>query len=278
MKRAALGALLTVIVAVAGPGSALGAEVHVCWTRWVADLDSATPRQIVLCRIGGEIVVYERVGDVPVVLHPAVGSDDAGECWYWRSVFTGWVLARVDGDRALMRFDPDGPGPGPALADGWVPRCDGEPDTGSAIDAVWEVIRRYEFPTPDVELDPAIGLTGLDSFVEVVPPPPVIESIASPVSGTRIFVEFTIGQVEVDWGDGSVTTAPPLLYEHLGGAPGGVLRHAYGQAGRHRIVVSYDWVARWRIDAGPFLPLVLDPTETIIDHRVDELVGRRMSS
>lgn len=277
MKRVALGALLMAIGFVSATGRAVAAEAHVCWTRWVADSDSATPRQIVLCRIDGEIIIYERVGDVPAVLHPAVGSVGGGECWYWRSAFTGWVLARSDGDSALFRFDPDGPGPGVALADGWVPRCDGEPDTGSAIAAVWEVIGRYEFPVPDVEVDPAIGLAGLDSFVEVEPPAAVTESIASPVSGTRIFVEFTVGQVEVAWGDGSVTSATPLLYEHLGGAPDGVLRHAYGQAGRHRIVVSYDWVARWRIDAGPLLPLQLDPTETIIDHRVDQLVGRRMS-
>ncbi len=280
MRRAgAVCGLVVVLVAVAGAAAVAQAEDYVCWTERIVDDDPQLPRRAVVCRVAGAVTIgFDHPVDAPVVLSPSVASDATGRCWYWTNRETRWTLIRIDGDRALLELNPDGGGPGPAVADAWVRTCDGEPDTGpTPIELVWEVIRSHDFPRPEPVMDPARGLAGLDTFVAIDPPEPVTVTVVSPVTGAVVEAELTVESLRVSWGDGAVSRLAPWLFAAATGAPDGALRHRFERSGIHAITADFDWTVRWRVDRGEWRLLPIAATSTAVSYAVDELVGRRTS-
>ncbi|MFQ5554732.1 MAG: hypothetical protein ACE5GC_05110 [Acidimicrobiia bacterium] len=272
---------VAVVVSLPAPARALAEpdEAYACWMEMVNDGDTLQRRRFVVCRIAGELTdLFEGPGDVPDVLHAAAGSDADGPCWFWSTTDSGWEVVRTDGQSALLRFDPDGRGGTPALADGWVRPCGGEPDEDpDLISLIWEVVRRHRIPTPEVAAEPDIGLTGLDSYVKGRLPSAIEDGAVSPVTGTAVEVVIEVVAVRVDWADGGdATHLPASLFHRMTGWPDGVLAHAYDTAGSYRIEVGYDWVVRWRAGSSGWKQLVLSPTTTPVAYRVDEIVGRRV--
>lgn len=281
MIRAGAGVIgVALALVTVAPGlQAAQIEDYVCWTRSVEADDPEVPRRAVVCRVGGSALIgFDRPVDVPVVLSPAVAADAAGTCWFWINRSTDWVLIRTDGDRALLHYAPDVGGTGPAAADAWVRRCEGEPDTGpTPIELVWEVVRSHDFPRPAFVLDPVRGVTGLETFVSLHPPEPVTVTVVSPVTGAVVEAELVASLVRVEWGDGAASSLIPAPIDTSAPGPGGALRHRYERSGLHTLVVAYHWSARWRVDGGAWRLLPLEPTTAPVAYPVDELVGRRTS-
>jgi hypothetical protein len=254
-------------------------ESYLCWTERREDPARALPRSGVVCRIaGGERLVFEGRPAVPVVLHAAVGYDALGECWYWRSVFTGWVVVRRDGGRAQLRFDSPSDPAGPSIFDAWVRGCDGEPVSDRPpLELVWEVIRSFDFVEPEATIEPSVGMSGLDTFLTVVPPRPEQRRVVSPGTGRRIIVDLRVGGVEVAWGDGAVTAVGAGSFDRLVGHPDGMLRHRYETTRVYPVTVTYRWAVRWRVETGPWQEVLVDPSRAIGSYRVDRAVGRRIA-
>ena len=146
----------------------------------------------------------------------------------------------------------------------------------TSIELVWRVVRRYPAPVPDVEVDPPLSVTGLDTYVATSPPQPLTDSIVSPITGRRISVVLEVPRVTVDWGDGTVDGVAAESLHRLGGHPDGSMRHIYDTRGLYSVVVTYERVARWRIEDGPWQNLAIDPASRVVPLRVDELVARRV--
>ena len=119
--------LLSVCLAVelASPAVASADEVVYCWYEEGGNYGGS---QQLHCRlVGGETVVYRDRGEVPGPLYPAVGDDGDGECWFERSLYTGWESFGINGTLNLLYFNPDGTPGGPLIAAAWFERCAGEP-------------------------------------------------------------------------------------------------------------------------------------------------------
>lgn len=274
MRTVAVAALLVVFgVAASVPASAV--ESYVCWTETRSDADIALPRDVLVCRIaGGELVVFDRPSEAPLVLHPAVARDATGSCWHWRSGFTGWVIVGFVESGVVLRYERSG---GALLYDATFEPCVAEPvGEVSSIELVWRVVRRYAAPVPDVVVDPPISVTGLDTYVVTNPPGPITDSIVSPVTGRRISVVLEVSRVAVSWGDGASEGVIAGSFDRLGGHPDGMLRHIYDERGLYSVTVTYDRVARWRLESGPWHVLDLGPASAVVQLRVDELVTRRV--
>ena len=275
---ATVAVLALVVPGIASAATSDGAERYTCWAAPLPSDDRETPGREVVCRIAGSrLGDFAERSDAPVLLHPAVGSDEAGECWYWSNAPSRWVLVVSDGSTALLRLDVGDPG-GLVVADGWVRACGGEPAPATApIELVWEIVRAFTFPVPAARIDPVVGIAGLATFVALDVPGPVARSVTSPETGSRISVDIAVEAVEVDWGDGG---APSLvargLFPTLDGAPDGTLHHVYEASGRYGITLSYRWEVSWSVDGGPARDLTTAPSPAIVEYPVDELVSRRI--
>ncbi len=217
-----------------------------------------------------------------------VGYDWTGtECWFWTTGATNWVLLSIDGsNNAHLAYDPPG---APAALDTTLPACTSEPETRATdIERVWDIVNRYIHQRPEPALNPAVGLTGLDTHVAVSPPPPVSDSLVSPVTGRILEVEIRVASVWIAWGDGGRDTFSRSLFPRLTGYPDGVARHTYetmtcspaGSGERchpalsaYPLTVGYDWFVRWRVDAGPWSSLGVPDSTATVAYPVDEIVG-----
>jgi hypothetical protein len=265
-------ALLAIALHAAPPASA--DEIAYCWYEGGGNRGGA---QQLHCRlVGGETVVYRDRGEVPGPLYPSVGDDGNGECWFERSVYTGWESFGINGTLNLLYFNPDGVPGGPLIAAAWFERCEGEPTVVEIIfDLVWEVMESFDFVEPDPELNPATGVTGLPTYMAARPPDPVVESIVSPVTGRVVEVEFVVTTVSIEWGDGAETEITPDLYPELVGYPNGDITHTYETSEFVDPVVDYNWRVRFRVDQGPWqLVAGVEPTTWTNPYQVDEIVGR----
>ncbi|MDX1450347.1 MAG: hypothetical protein R3246_14955 [Acidimicrobiia bacterium] len=217
-----------------------------------------------------------------------VGYDGSGqECWFWTSGSTNWVLISIDGsNNAHLAYDPPG---APAALDTTLPACTSEPETReSRLEQVWEVVARYVHERPQPSLNPAVGLTGLETHLAVSPPPPVTETLISPVTGRALDVEIRVVAVGVDWGDGHRDVFGRSLFDRLTGYPDGVARHVYevstcrppGSNNRchpeldaYPLRVAYDWFVRWRVDGESWSVLAVPDSVTTVSYPVDEIVA-----
>lgn len=247
---------------------------------WVAkEFNALTLRyeQITRCRIaGGTTVDYAADTDVPGTLYPATGTDLTGQCWYYTSAVTQYViLARYANGDADIGFDTDPANPGGIVAIGpTMPRCTSEPTpTNDPIADVWEYVLQYIHapPTPDLNPAPGQGVTGLDTYVGV-PVPGVHDATIS--SGlTTLEVHIEVSRVMVEWGDGATDSYPPIP-EILAGYPDGAAVHVYEtKTDGVTVSVSYDWTARWRLVGGAWEFLAVPNTTTTTDYPLAEIVS-----
>lgn len=257
-------------------GTAVAGESYVCW--YVQLTDPVTGKSIpgMRCRIDGVIhepgFPGEGPEDVPLVYD--LGFDDNGECYYRRTgPPSGWVVRGRDG--TLLNFWWD-TGNG-FVGDAWIDQCTSEPVPGQPPrTVVYNVIENYNFVEPQPDIVPnAIGLTGARTFVNVEPPDPFFESIFSPVSGGFIDVEIRVVAVEIEWGDGAVSTIPESQFELFAPHPDGEVGHPWETKDIYTLGVNYQWLARWRVNGGPWQTIVIPDTEWEEPYQVDEVVGRR---
>ena len=178
---------------------------------------------------------------------------------------------------ARLWWSPSGDPAGPYLGDATYRACVSEPTpTPPPITVVWDYLERYPFDVPRPDLAPSTrGITGLPTYVRVVPPDPVSARIASPLGGW-IDIELGVGAVTVDWGERRVSFAPDA-WHLLAGYPDGAVHHTFETRGTHTIVVAYAWSVRWRIGGGVWQPIDVPPTARTTRYPVDEVVGRRTS-
>ena len=278
--RTWLLALLSVAL-LATPGgvpSVEAKEAYVCWYEWVVDQDLNERRQVLRCRINGE-VVQDFPGGPPVVTVPDVGIDAAGVCWFRRTgLWSGWQLVELYANNdGLFWWSPSGDPNGPWIGDGIYRACTSEPvPTPPPIVQVWEVIERYDFVEPDPTVAPnAVGYTGLETYLGVDPPDFFSTTIPSPVGGGNIDIEISVVTVEIDWGDGILVSFGEDQWGLLGGYPDGDVFHLYETKDFYDLSVTYNWFVRWRANGGPWNTIIINPTAWTATYEVDEIVSRR---
>lgn len=268
-------ALLLVLLLPAPP--ALASEFGSCWV--TEEFNPVTLRydNITRCRIaGGTTVDYASDNDVPGILYPATGTDLAGQCWYYTSAVTQYViLAQYANGDAEIGFDNDPANPGGIIAIGpTLPRCTSEPAPAADPFAdAWEYVTQYIHapPTPGVSPPPGDGVTGLDTYVGVQVPDVHTANLSSGLASLEVYIE--VSQVIVDWGDGTTDSYPPHT-GILSGYPEGSATHIYeAKSDGLPLSVSYDWTARWRVlgDAWDFL--AVPNTTTTVNYPLAEIVS-----
>jgi hypothetical protein len=260
------------------PSRAEAEDFSACWV--AETVDRYGIKQIVTrCRItGGEVIDYDSDATVPARLHPNVGSDLVGECWFLTSASTNWVYISlfVNGDRVLG-WDPDPTTPGGiALATNRIPRCTSEPNPSvDPVMEVWEYVNSYIHapPTPDLSPTPGDGVTGLDTYIGL-PIPEDHQARLNSATGVILDVVIDVTLVIVDWGDGDVDS---MLADEdaFAGYPDGAVAHVYetkdGEG--YNLTVSYDWTAKWRVVGSPWEFLVVPNTTTAVNYPVAEIVS-----
>ena len=256
-KRLRIAAVAIILTA----SPAMAETFASCWVS-----ESRTPfgsiETVTRCRIsGGETVDYASDSSVPSVLYPNLGNDLTGECWYYSSAASAYVLLTQYADgSADIGYDTDPSTPGGLVAIGpTIPRCTSEPAVAAdpAADA-WAYAMSYihDPPTPNLNPEPGRGITGLATYVGVTVPP---DHTATLVSGTStVEVEIDVDAVVVaGWPAGSATH----VYEVHD--PEGV-----------SITVEFDWAARWRVSGGAWTSLPVPNTATSVDYPVAQVVSR----
>ena len=268
-------ALIVIGLLIALP--AFGTEFLSYWV--VAEFNPVTLRydNITRCRIaGGETVDYASDNAVPGRLYPTTGTDLSGQCWYYTSAVTPYViLAQYANGDADIGFDTDPANPGGIVAIGpTLPRCTSEPTPADdPLADVWDYVTQYIHAPPQPELSPPAGdgVTGLDTYVGVAIPDVHSATISSGLTGIDVYIE--VSAVVVDWGDGTDDTYPPSS-EILAGYPDGFAKHVYEKKTEAvPLSVSYDWTARWRIVGGTWEFLPVPNTTTTVDYPLAEIVS-----
>lgn len=269
---------IAVTLALAHAQPAHAAEFAACWVTTVRSPVTHVERQITRCRIsGGSIIDYASETAVPSRLYAQTGTDITGQCWYYTSAVTQYVILiqYANGD-ADIGFDTDPGGPGGIVAIGpTLPRCTTEPTPASDPTAdIYRYVTQYIHnpPTPDLNPKPGDGVTGLATFVGVPVPDDHSAQLTSGATTLDVFIE--VSAVIVDWGDES-TDSYPGTSTALAGYPDGFASHIYEKKSESgvRISVSYDWTARWRIVGGSWEFLAVPNTTTTVDYPVSEIVS-----
>lgn len=258
-----------------------------CWVEYRWDPLLNREIQVTVCRlVNGEIGEFPD-GEPPGILHPAVGTDTSGQCWYRTSTETDWeILSTFSDGSAILGL----------YINGWltldterIPRCTSEPEPEEPPEEVaWEAITEYIHDPPQPDLNPPVGrgLTGMETHIGVPVPGPWSDSISIPLY--TIDVEVWVEALTVDWGDGTITSYPPGAFPDLTGYPDGAARHVYevktcDPPGRdhdchpehssYPLTVSYVWGARWRTNAGVWVTVNVPPSSTGVDYPVIEAVS-----
>ncbi|HIE21915.1 MAG TPA: hypothetical protein EYP73_04880, partial [Acidimicrobiia bacterium] len=130
-------------------------EFSACWV--TTRLSSfGVEEQITRCRVAGRnIVDYASDNDVPGTLYPNLGTDLAGDCWYYTSRTTQYVILALYGDgSAELGWDPGGSGEIVAIG-GRLPRCTSEPrESLQPVAEAWEYVTDYIHPPPAPDINP----------------------------------------------------------------------------------------------------------------------------
>lgn len=275
-----IGALATAIVALFATATPVDAdEFQSCWVAEERNPDTGFIDQVTRCRIsGGDTVDYASDSDVPTVLYTNMGTDLTGPCWYLTSMETLYfVITRYADGSADVGYDPDPTIPGDIIVVGPnLRRCTSEPTPAADPSAeAWEYVMSYihDPPTPDLNPEPGLGVTGLATFVGVSVPEDHAATLNSGIS--TVAVEIEVDAVVVQWGDGETSTYPPDV-GILAGYPDGSATHIYEVKAPDglTLIVDYDWTARWRISGGEWMPLPVPNTTTTVDYPVAEVVSR----
>ena len=272
--RSAVGIalLLTLLVPAL---NASGSEFVACWTATEQDAYGYS-QQATRCRLaGGSVVDYASDSAVPAVLYPMLGTDDSGPCWYYMSTSTGYLIITLyaNGDADII-WDPDPDTDGGTAVVGTLRRCTSEPTPADdpAVDA-WNYVMSYIHPppTPDLNPEPGLGVTGLATYVGVDVP----EEHSASLSGgfTSLEVEIGVSAIRINWGDGTTNTYPATATA-MAGYPDGMAAHVYEvKNDGYTVSVSYAWTARWRVAGGAWQTLSVPDTTTTVDYPVAEIIS-----
>jgi len=259
--------------------TAQAGETYICWYEDVWDPDYQRWVPGMKCRIDGAI--HEpgfpgEPGDVTLVYD--IGYDNVGECFYRRTgSWPGWVPLAVEGTRILFAYDPDGVPGGLVVGDAWFEQCISEPTPGyPPRTQVYDYLSQYTFAEPDPQLVPdGIGLAGATTHLFADPPPPVEETLVSPVSGQAIYIEIKVATVTIRWGDETEVTIPESQFDLFAPHPDGRVGHTWETMANYTMGVDYNWFVRWRVGSGPWNIIDIPATNWTEPYRVDEVVGRR---
>lgn len=256
---------------------AAAASFSSCWVTHEFNPLTLRYEQITRCRIaGGTTIDYASDTAVPGKLYPATGTDATGQCWFYTSAVTPYViLAQYANGDVDIGYDTDPSNPGGIVAIGpTIPRCTSEPfPAADPLVDVWEYVTQYIHPPPLPGLSPPAGsgVTGMDTYVGVPIPGTHTATISS--RGTTLDIYIEVSAVVVDWGDDTVDSYPPNE-EMLAGYPDGVVTHIYEtKSDGTQLAVSYDWTARWRISGGAWEYLLVPNTTTTVDYPLAEIVS-----
>ena len=266
------------IVIVAGvwvPSVAQGNVFSACWVTEVFNPILIRNETVTRCRIsGGSIVDYASDSAVPSQLYAQTGTDLTGQCWYYTSAATQYVILvqYANGD-ADIGFDAGGGG-GIVAIGPTLPRCTSEPTAATDPMAdVYNYVMQYIHDPPTPQLNPRSGdgVTGLDTYVGVAVPDDHSASLTSGATTLDVFIE--VSAVIVSWGDGTVDSYPATSTA-LAGYPDGFAAHVYetSETGLS-LSVSYDWTASWRIVGGSWEFLAVPDTTTTVGYPVSEIVS-----
>jgi len=288
VRRLVLGMMAVVVVGF--PLLVLADEYSACW---VEERPDGVGRyiQVTVCRNSGtgELEEFSSDDAIPEHLSPNYGADGAFFCWYWTTAFTGWfAFIHADGS-ANLGTDINGPLPGGVVILPPLPRCTSEPVEAVPPDVqAWALIAEYIHDRPQPVLNPIAGrgLAGLETHVAVVPPVPFDDSLNGP--GTFLEVHAEVAAVIVAWGDGTTDEYPAEVFSRLTGYPHGMARHLYEtktcdepglspdchpDLAAYPLSVGYQWFAQWRVNGGPWQVLDVEPTSTVLDYPVTEIVS-----
>lgn len=259
------------------PTVAAAASFSSCWVAKETNPDTGFIDNITRCRIAGGITVdYASDTAVPGKLYPAPGTDLTGQCWYYTSAVTPYViLAQYANGDADIGYDTDPANPGGIVAIGpTLPRCTSEPiPAADPLADVWEYVTQYIHAPPTPELSPPAGsgVTGMETFVAVPVPGTHTATLLS--GGTSLDVYIEVSAVLIEWGDGEADSYPPNQ-EIMSGYPDGLAFHVYeSKADTLQLGVSYDWTARWRVSGGAWDFLAVPNTTTTVAYPLAEIVS-----
>jgi hypothetical protein len=245
-----------------------------CWVASETDRYGIR-QQVTRCRIsGGSIVDYASDSAVPSQLYAQTGTDLTGQCWYYTSAVTQYVILvqYANGD-ADIGFDAGGAG-GIVAIGPTLPRCTSEPTAATDPMAdVYSYVMQYIHDPPTPQLNPRAGdgVTGLDTYVGVAVPDDHTASLTSGATTLDVFIE--VSAVIVSWGDGTVDSYPATSTA-LAGYPDGFAAHVYEKSEPGlSLSVSYDWTASWRIVGGSWEFLAVPNTTTTVGYPVSEIVS-----
>jgi len=277
-KRLRIGVVVfvsAVVALVTAPASA--EEFSSCWVAEISNPLLGRIETVTRCRVsGGNVIDYASDKDVPGTLYPQTGTDITGQCWYYTSAVTSYViLAQYADGSADIGFDPDPGSPGgPIVVGPTLPRCSSEPIPASDPTAdAWNYVIQYIHPPPTPELSPkpGDGVTGLATYVGVPIPDQHNAQISSGASTLDIYIE--VSAVVVSWGDGE-SDSYPATSTALAGYPDGFASHIYETKDEGApITVDYDWTARWRVVGGTWDFLAVPNTTTSVDYPVAEIIS-----
>ncbi len=247
-----------------------------CWVTTTIHPVFGTERHVTRCRIsGGSVVDYASDSAVPSQLYAQTGTDLTGQCWYYTSAVTQYViLVQYGNGDADIGFDAGVPG-GIVAIGPRLPRCTSEPTP--ATDPTTDVYRYvtqyiHDPPTPQLNPKPGDGVTGLDIYIGVPIPADHTARLTSGSTTLDIFIE--VSAVIVAWGDGTIDSYPATSTA-LAGYPDGFATHVYDQKAEAgvNLSVSYDWTARWRIVGEAWEFIAVPNTTTDVNYPVSEIVS-----
>ncbi len=270
-------AILVVGISVVTSGDTARAEVFAsCWVTAIYDEFWGINKTVTRCRIsGGSVVDYASDSAVPSQLYAQTGTDLTGQCWYYTSAVTQYViLVQYGNGDADIGFDAGAPG-GIVAIGPRLPRCTSEPNPATDPTAdVYRYVTQYihDPPTPQLNPKPGDGVTGLDTYIGVPVPADHTARLTSGSTTLDIFIE--VSAVIVEWGDGTIDSYPATSTA-LAGYPDGFATHVYDQKAETgvNLSVSYDWTARWRIVGGAWQFLAVPNTTTDVNYPVSEIVS-----
>lgn len=263
-----------------------------CWRETI--VSNGWPTTVTVCiNSGGAISTFvDGVGEAPPMIDINLGYDGSGtECWWSTSYETPWVKLGVDGDGvALVGYQPVGAIE--TVVDAFVPSCTSQPVAAtSALASAWELTNRHIHQRPEPSFNPDAGITGLETYLAIQVPPPISDSLVSPI-GTTVAVDIKIARVIVDWGDGNSDTFTESAFRHLNGYPNGIARHIYEtktcptsggprchpELDEYQINVEYDWFVQWRVNTGPWSTIAVPNTTASVPYDVDEIITRSVAT
>ena len=158
------------------PASAQESEdaVLYCWYEKQSHPTTGIPQDVTVCRTAGNnvITLTDTSRPPPEIIDVNVTNASGIECWYWTTVETIWVGFGISGD-LVLHFGYEVGGPGGLIAfDAFAPACTFEPvEAPTNFEMVWDIVEPHIHEVPDPNTSPAVGITGLETFLSVTPPP-----------------------------------------------------------------------------------------------------------